>query len=262
MDLGLRNRAAVVLAASRGLGRATAHALAAEGARVLIASRSREAVEAASRAIAQATGAPVIGQPCDVTRPGDLEALAERARRDLGGIDVLVTNAGGPPAGGFGEFDDAAWQRAFDLNLMSAVRMIRLALPSMRARGGGRIVNLASTSARQPIEGLLLSNVMRAGVAALTRTLANELGPEGILVNTVGPGRIATERLVELDTLAAERRGVTPEEVRRSWEARIPLGRYGTPEEFARAVVWLASWANTYVTGQMLLVDGGMVKCL
>jgi 3-oxoacyl-[acyl-carrier protein] reductase len=262
MDLGLTGKAVIVLGASRGLGFATAREFAREGANVVIASRDAATLARAAGDIRQATGREVLHQPCDVTRPEALQAVADFAVQRLGGIDVLVTNGGGPPAGAFDNFDDAAWQRAFELNLLSAVRAIRLALPAMKARGGGRIVCLASVASRQPIDGLILSNVFRAGVAGLAKSLANELASHGILVNTICPGRISTERVAELDAFIAGQRGTSPEAVREGFERLIPLGRCGTPEEFARALVWLGSWANTFITGQMLLVDGGLVRAL
>ena len=177
-------------------------------------------------------------------------------------MDVLISNAGGPPAGSFDVVSDEDWRGAFELNLMSVVRLVREALPHMRERGFGRIVNVASSSIKQPIEGLILSNTFRAGAAGLAKSLSFELAPDGILVNTLGPGRISTERSAGFDAAQAERMGVSVEEVRGGAEERIPLGRYGTPEEFARVAVFLASPANSYVTGQAILVDGGMVRAL
>ncbi len=177
-------------------------------------------------------------------------------------LDVLITNAGGPPAGNFDKFSDEDWQGAFELNLLSVVRLIRAALPHMREKGYGRIVNFTSSSIKQPLDNLILSNVFRTGVLGLSKSLSAELAPDGILINTLGPGRIATDRLASLDETRAENQGVPVEEVRRQSEASIPLGRYGQPDEFARVATFLASEANTYVTGQALLADGGMVRAL
>jgi 3-oxoacyl-[acyl-carrier protein] reductase len=261
MDLGLNGRTALVSASSRGLGRATATQLAAEGARVMISGRDEGELKTAAGEIERQTGSEVAYAVADVTRGEDVENLVRKTVESFGGLDVLITNAGGPPAGNFDKFSDVDWQRAFELNLLSVVRLIRAALPHMREKGYGRIVNFTSSSIKQPLENLLLSNVFRTGVLGLSKSLSVELAPDGILVNTLGPGRIATARLA-LDESRAESQGVTVEEVRSRTEAGIPLGRYGQPEEFARVAVFLASEANTYVTGQALLVDGGMVRAL
>jgi 3-oxoacyl-[acyl-carrier protein] reductase len=262
MDLGLNGRVALVSASSRGLGRATATQLAAEGARVMISGRDEGELKTAAGEIERQTGSEVAYAVADVTRGEDVENLVQRTVESFGGLDVLITNAGGPPAGNFDRFSDEDWQRAFELNLLSVVRLIRAALPHMREEGYGRIVNFTSSSIKQPLENLMLSNVFRTGVLGLSKSLSVELAPDGILVNTLGPGRIATARLASLDESRAESQGVTVEEVRRRTEEGIPLGRYGEPEEFARVAVFLASEANTYVTGQALLVDGGMVRAL
>jgi 3-oxoacyl-[acyl-carrier protein] reductase len=262
LDLGLNGQVALVAASSKGLGRAVATALAAEGAKVMISGRGEPALRETAKEISEATGAEVGHHAADLTRADDIRALVQRTAERFGGVDVLVTNAGGPPAGTFGTVGDEDWRSAFELNLMSVVRLVREALPHMRERGGGRIVNVASSSIKQPIENLILSNTFRAGIAGLAKSLSFELAPEGILVNTLGPGRISTARSASIDAARAEALGVEIEEVRGEVEARIPLGRYGTPEEFARVAVFLASPANTYVTGQALLVDGGMVKAL
>jgi len=173
-----------------------------------------------------------------------------------------VTNTGGPPAGTFEDFGDEEWTSAFELTLLNVVRAVRAVLPGMRERGGGRIVNVASSSIKQPIKGLTLSNTFRAGIAGLAKSLSAELAPDGILVNTLGPGRISTDRSAGMDASQAEARDVSVEEVRGEMAARIPLGRYGTPEELAKVAAFLASPANSYVTGQAILVDGGMVRAL
>lgn len=262
MDLGLQGEVALVAASSKGLGRAAAEQLAAEGASVMLTSRDSVELDRAASQIRDSTGAEVACEPADLTRTEDIEPLLEKTRERFGPVSVLVTNSGGPPAGGFEDFDDAAWQGAFELNLMSAVRLIRATLPQMRDRGYGRIVNFTSSSIKQPIDGLLLSNVFRVAVLGLAKSLSSELARDNILVNTLGPGRINTDRVVSLDSGRAEREGITPEEVKQQAQARIPLGRYGEPEEFARVAAFLASPANTYVTGQSLLADGGMVKAL
>ncbi|OUM85495.1 MAG: 3-oxoacyl-ACP reductase [Bacillus thermozeamaize] len=260
MDLGLKDKVALVAAASKGLGFAVAKELVREGARVVIASRDASRIQKAAEIIEQETGKSVFPLTADVGRAEEIKALLDEIGKRYGRLDVLITNAGGPPSGKFQDFDDGDWEDAFVRNFLSVVRLIRGSLPWMSE--GGRVVALASSSVRQPIPGLILSNTMRAGVAALIKTLAEELAGQGILLNTVCPGRIATDRLIELDSIRAQNLGLSLEEVRKEAEAAIPLKRYGDPEEFARAVVFLASWANTYITGQVLLVDGGLVRAL
>ncbi|MFO7262525.1 MAG: 3-oxoacyl-ACP reductase [Bacillaceae bacterium G1] len=260
MDLGLKDKVALVVAASKGLGMAVAKQLAQEGARVVISSRNASRIQAAAEAIQQETGASVLPLVADVGRAEEIKDLIDTVGKRYGRIDVLITNAGGPPSGKFLDFDDGDWEDAFVRNFLSVVRLIRGSLPWMT--NGGRVVALASSSVREPLPGLVLSNAMRAGVAALIKTLAEELADRGILLNTVCPGRIATDRLIELDSLRAQQTGRSVEEVRQEIEVTIPLKRYGEPAEFARVVAFLASWANTYVTGQVLLVDGGMVRAL
>lgn len=262
MDLGLKEKSVLVTAASKGLGKASALEFAREGAIVTIASRNLEELNKTAAEIEAATGNKVTAVKMDVTRNDEIAGAVEAAVKAGGGLDVLVTNAGGPPGGDFDAFDDQAWVKAFELNLLSAIRLIRASLPHMRAKGSGRIVTITSSSIKQPIQGLILSNVFRAGVHALTKSLAMELARDQILVNTVAPGRIATDRLLELDRLKAQAKGISLEEVEAESLAQIPLGRYGSPDEFGRAVAFLGSFANTYITGQSLLVDGGFVKAL
>ncbi|MBN1478376.1 SDR family oxidoreductase [Candidatus Sumerlaeota bacterium] len=262
MDLGLRDRAAVVFAASRGLGRAAALELAREGARVLIASRDEKNLRSAADAIADESGTEVITQICDVARAEDVRAVFDHATEELGGVDVLVNNTGGPRPGDFGDLSEEDWRTGHEVTLLSAARAIRHALPLMRRAGGGRIVNLTSFTVRQPAPGLLLSNVYRAGLVALAKTLAAELAPEGILINTVGPGFIDTDRVRELTEIRAAKQGKTTDEIRAGIAAQIPLGRIGQPAELGRLVAWLGSWANTYLTGQVLILDGGLVRAI
>lgn len=262
MQMGLEGKSVFVAAASKGLGKATALAYAREGAKVTIASRNVAELEKARSEIREATGQTVSLVRMDVLSEGDIVEAIRYAAAEHGGLDVLVTNAGGPRAGVFANMSDEDWDKGYTQNLLSVVRLIRESLPYMRAAGGGRIVNLASTSVKQPIEGLILSNVFRAGVQALAKSLASELAPEGILINNVAPGRIATDRIAELDGLKAQELGVEVEEVQARNLSLIPMGRLGTPEEFARVAVFYGSFANSYITGQTVLVDGGMVKSI
>lgn len=253
MDLDLKNRVALVAASSSGLGRACAHALAAEGARVVVSSRTLEKAQAAAADIAARTKSQTIAFACDVSQPNEAKLLVDRCVATFGGLDVLVTNAGGPPAGSFDDLDDAAWERAAQLTLLSVVRLIRAALPHLRASGRGRIINLSSTSVKEPIDNLLLSNSLRPGVIGLARTLARDVARAGITVNNVCPGRIRTQRLLELygseDALAKA-------------AEQIPMGRLGEPSEFAPVVVFLASAPAGYITGQTICVDGGLTRCV
>ena len=262
MDLQLRDRCAIVCAASKGLGRATAHALAREGARIAICARTTSALEATASEIRATTGSTVIPIAADVSRLEDVERLVHDAAAALGGIDILVNNTGGPKSGPFMSFSDADWSDAIDSILMSVVRLSRAVVPHMRTRGGGRIINVTSISAKQPVEGLVLSNALRAGVTGLSRTIANELAADNILVNCVAPGYTRTDRVIELAEAAAAREGVPPDVVQKRTEAGIPLRRLATPEEFADVVTFLASGRASYVTGTTLQVDGGYVRGL
>ena len=262
MDLQLRDRCAIVCAASKGLGRATALALAREGARVAICARTAAALEEAAGEIHSATGAAVVPIVADVSRADDVQRLVDESARALGAIDILVTNTGGPKSGLFIGFSDADWHEAIDSVLMSVVRLARTVVPHMRQRGGGRIINITSISAKQPVEGLVLSNALRAAVTGLSRTIANELASDNILVNCVAPGYTKTDRVVELAEAAAAREGVTVSEVQLRTEHAIPLRRMASPEEFASVVAFLASGRASYVTGTTLQIDGGYVRGL
>jgi 3-oxoacyl-[acyl-carrier protein] reductase len=259
MDLQLQNKVALVVASSKGLGKAVAAQLAREGCHVMLTSRNAEQLEAAHQELLVEARGKVACRPCDITVAADIEALVKATRESLGPIDILVNNAGGPPGGDFSQVDDVAWQQAFELNLLSCVRMVRAVLPDLKEKGG-RIINITSSSIKQPIPGLILSNVFRMGLLGLGKSLANELAPYKILVNTVAPGRIATDRTRYLDQLKADKRGVALDQVVAESHGLIPLGRYGDPDEFARVVAFLASGASSYVTGSAIMVDGGMVK--
>src|SRR2546427_7731616 len=232
MHLGLNRKVAMVAGASRGLGLGVARALAAEGVTVSMASRDAAKVEAAAASIAEETKADVLGVAADVRSAEAIELWFETTKQRFGGVDLLFTNSGGPPAGTALSFDDAAWQSAFELLLQSAIRMIRLAVPSMALRGAGSIVIPTSASVKEPIPNLALSNVLRASVAALAKTLAVELAPQHIRVNHLIPGRIATDRVRELDEINSKKLGITVEEQQKRAASAIPLGRYGDPYEF------------------------------
>lgn len=263
MDLGLTGKSVIVMAGSKGLGKATALEFAREGAKVVIGSRNTAELEATVSEIKEETGNPDVSyQACDVTKPGDIQKLVAFAAETNGGVDVLINNAGGPPTGGFDQFTDEDWQKAYELNLLSYIRAIREVLPYMREGGSGHILNFASSSIKQTLDNLLLSNTFRAGIVGLAKSLSQEFSKDNILINTLGPGRIATDRVAELDQMRADKLGKSYEELRSTTEKGIPMGRYGRPDEFAKQAVFLCSGANTYVTGQTLLVDGGLVKAL
>lgn len=262
MDLQLQGRTAIVLASSKGLGKATALSLAKEGANVTISGRDEAALAATRAEIEEATGRAPLAVTVDVTKADEIQRLVDETAKHFGSVDILVNNSGGPAAGTFDQITDEQWIQAFELNLLSYVRAIRAVLPYMRKQKFGRIVNFASSSFKQPLENLLLSNTFRTGILGLAKSLSTELGPDGILINTVGPGRIATDRVAALDQMRANVLNIDRAEVRKQVEATIPLGRYGEPEEFARVVTFLASPANSYVTGQSFLIDGGLVKAI
>ena len=260
MELGLQGRVAMVAAASKGLGFGIARALAREGARVSIGARTRSEVQQAAESVTAETGAETLPWVMDAADADSIAEWTDRTANAFGGVDALVVNAGGPPVGRFDDFTDEEWQQAFELTLLSAVRMIRSALPYLRRSGGGAVLTITSVSVKEPIDFLLLSNVMRSGVTSLVKSLSRQLAPENIRVNNLMPGRIDTDRVRSLDKLNAEKRGLGAEEMRAVHEQGIPLGRYGTIEEFGRLGAFLLSDAASYITGQTIAVDGGSVR--
>lgn len=258
MDLGLTDRVAIVFAASRGLGLACARALAEEGCHLAICSRRALAIEQAGREIAERTGRRVLTRAVDVTRGEQISAFVAEAAAAYGRIDVLVNNSGGPPPGPFDALDEAQFSQACELLLLNVVRATKAALPTLRAgRRGGRIITITSTATREVLPNLMLSNSVRAAVAGWSKTLARELAPEGITVNCVAPGTIGTERIDELVAASAARQGRPADEIRAQLLGRIPTGRFGSPEEFAAAVAFLASARASFITGTTVYVDGG-----
>jgi len=261
MDLYLTGKTVVVTASSKGLGRAVAEQLAAEGAHLLLCSRNEDSVKETVEDIRRKYKVKVEAMAVDLSEPADIDRLVTYADDHFGRVDALVCNSGGPPSGSFLSFDDAAWEKAFTGNLMSVVRLIRGFHPKLKEHGG-RIVTIASTSVKTPIPGLVLSNTFRTGVLGLMKTLSQELAADQILLNTVCPGRIMTDRIVELDSAKAEREQITMEEVQETMVRDIPLGRYGEPHELASIAAYLLSPRNSYMTGSVFYVDGGAVKSL
>jgi 3-oxoacyl-[acyl-carrier protein] reductase len=262
MDLGLKGRVAAVAAASRGLGRAVARALAAEGASVGMCGRDEGRIREAAAAVARETGAATRAVVADVGVAEDCRRFVDETAAAFGRLDVLVTNTGGPRPGGFEGVGDADWEQAFRVTLANVVQLVRAAVPHMRQNGWGRIVNIASISAKQPVDGLVLSNAFRPAIAGLAKTLANEFGREGILVNTVCPGYTRTDRLEELSQVRADAAGTTPEQVLAELARGVPLGRVAEPEEFAAVVAFLCSERASYVSGAVIPVDGGSTRGL
>jgi 3-oxoacyl-[acyl-carrier protein] reductase len=262
MDLGLGGKVALVAAASKGLGRAVAHELAAEGARLAICSRDAATLEAAARALSAATGAEVFARPADVSQPKAIAAFVDATLERFGRIDVLVTNSGGPPPGRFEALDATMWQKAAELTLFAPVEFARRVLPGMRERRWGRILNVTSIAVKQPIDHLMLSNSLRAAVTGWARTLANEVAAEGVTVNNLMPGYTRTERVEELARDTARREGITPGEATARWEREIPMGRLGDVREFAALAAFLASERAGYITGTSIPVDGGWIRTL
>jgi 3-oxoacyl-[acyl-carrier protein] reductase len=262
MELGLKNRVALVAASSQGLGLATAEAFAAEGCRIAMCSRNAKTLEAAAGKIRRQQHSEVLAEPVDVTDSAAVSRFVAAVAGKFGGVDICVTNAGGPPAKEFLAASLGDWQRAIEANFLSTVYFAREVIPHMQRKRWGRIITITSITTKQPIAGLVLSNAVRAAVVGLVKSLANEFGRDGILVNNVGPGFTATDRLKELARSRSAASGRTEQEIFDAWAAEAPLKRLGEPRELAETIVWLASERASYVTGQTILVDGGMYKGL
>ena len=262
MDLGLKNKVALVIAASRGLGRAVAEELAAEGASLVLCARGAEALEEARESITRHSGVSVLALAADVTVTTDVARIVDAGLAEFGRIDILVTNAGGPPAGRFESLSREQWEAATRLTLYSVLELTRLVLPGMKERRWGRILNITSIAVKQPVENLILSNSLRAAVTGFARTLANEVAMNGITINNILPGYTRTERLEELAGTMAAREGISPADFAARWEQEIPMRRLGEPREFAALAAFLVSERASYITGTSIPVDGGWIRSL
>jgi 3-oxoacyl-[acyl-carrier protein] reductase len=262
VDTGLSGKVAMVAAASKGLGYAIAEAFAAEGAALAICARGEAALAKARDAIARSAAGPVHAVAADVSRLDGIQSVVQSTLERFGRVDVLVTNAGGPPVGLFNSMDWSQWQQAVDLTLRSAVEMTRGVLPGMRERRWGRVIHVTSLTVKQPIDGLMLSASIRAAVTGFSRTLANEVAADGITVNTILPGFMNTERVVELAEATAAREGIAVEAVQSRTREQIPMRRIGEPRELAALATFLASERASYITGQSIAVDGGWIRGL
>ena len=262
MDLGLQGKVALVAAASRGLGRAVAEELASEGASLVLCARGAGTLEETSNYILQTAGTPVLAVPADLSLAGDIANVFESGLKRFGRIDILVTNAGGPPAGRFDALNRESWEDATRLTLHSALELTRHVLPGMKERHWGRILNITSIAVKQPVDNLMLSNSLRAAVTGFARTLANEVATWGITVNNIMPGYTRTERVEELARMMAEKEGIRPAEFIGRWESEIPMRRLGEPRELAGLAAFLVSERASYITGTSIPVDGGWIRAL
>jgi len=262
MDLGLKGRGVIVAASSEGIGRATAEAFAREGAQVAMCARTEETLLEAASQIRSQTGAEVYAQPLDVTDAAAVQRFTEQVAKQFGRIDVCVTNAGGPPAKNFLSTSADEWHKAVDTNFMSVVHLAKAVIPHMQRHRWGRLITITSVSVKQPIADLVMSNAVRAAVVGLVKSLSNEFGKDGILVNNVAPGYTATERLKELAGVRALAAGTSIEGIYGQWAADTPVRRVGEPREIADVIVWLASERASYITGQTILADGGIYRGL
>jgi 3-oxoacyl-[acyl-carrier protein] reductase len=262
MDLGLKGRGVIVAASSQGMGRAAAELFAREGAQVAMCARTQKTLQEAADQIRAETGAEIYAEPLDVTDGAAVHRFVEQVSKRFGRLDVCVTNAGGPPAKNFLSVSTEEWRKAVDLNFLSVVHLAKAVIPYMQRHRWGRIITITSISVKQPIDDLIMSNAVRAAVVGLVKSLSNEFGKDGILVNNVAPGYTATERLQELAGTRALAAGVSTEQIYQRWAAEIPVRRLADPKEVADVIVWLASERASYVTGQTVLVDGGIYRGL
>jgi 3-oxoacyl-[acyl-carrier protein] reductase len=260
MDLGLKGKVALIAGGSQGLGRAVALEMAREGAKVAICALDDPNLPEAAQVIKKETGVDIYTIPADVSKEEEARKFVKKSIEHYGTVDILVNNAGGPPSVTFLEIDDNLWYQGFRLNLMSTIVMTREAVPVMKAKRWGRIINMTSIAVKQPIDGLILSNTVRSGVIGFAKSLSNELGPFNITVNSVCPGYTMTDRVRNLSKVVAQKQGTTPEAVIKKWASEIPMGRIGTPEEFAALVTFLASEQAGYITGAAIQIDGGWYK--
>ena len=262
MELGLKGRGVIVAASSQGIGRAAAEAFAREGAQVAMCARAEKTLQEAASQIRKDTSAEICAEPLDVTDADQVQRFVEQVAKRFGRIDVCVTNAGGPPAKNFLSIAGDEWRHAVDMNFMSVVHMAKAVIPYMQRHRWGRIITITSVTVKQPVAELIMSNAVRAAVVGLVKSLSNEFGKDGILVNNVAPGYTATERLQELAGVRALAAGATPQQICEQWAADAPVKRLGEPKEIADAIVWLASERASYITGQTLLADGGLYRGL
>ena len=262
MDLGLRGKVALVAAASRGLGRAIAVELAKEGTNLVLCARGAEGIATTRDEIASESGVEVHAVVADLSTLADVQRVTSEALARFGNVDILVTNAGGPPAGTFDMHGWDAWERAVNLTLRSAVEMTRAVLPEMRKRKWGRIINVTSIAVKQPVDNLMLSNSVRSAVTGFARTMANEVATDGVTVNNILPGYTRTERVEELAAATAAKEGLSQRDIVARFESQIPMRRLGEPDEFAALAAFLASERASYITGQSIAVDGGWIRAL
>ena len=260
MDLGLKGKVALIAGGSLGLGRAVALEMAREGAKVAICALDDPNLPEAAQIIKKQTGVDIFTIPADVSREEEAKKFVKKSIEHYGTVDILVNNAGGPPSMTFLEIDDNQWHQGFRLNLLSTIVMTREAVPVMKAKRWGRIINMTSIAVKQPIEGLILSNTIRSGVIGFAKSLSNELASFNITVNSVCPGYTMTDRVRNLSKVVAQKQGTTPEAIIQKWASEIPMGRIGTPEEFAALVTFLASVQAGYITGAAIQIDGGWYK--
>jgi 3-oxoacyl-[acyl-carrier protein] reductase len=262
MNLGLKGKVALVAAASRGLGRAVAEELAAEGASLVLCARGADALNETREHLVRETGAAILALTADVADARDITRVVDAGLKEFGRIDILVNNAGGPPAGKFESLSREQWEAAARLTLYSAIELTRSVLPGMKERRWGRILNITSIAVKQPVENLILSNSLRAAVTGFARTLANEVAAAGVTVNNILPGYTRTERLEELAGMMAKKEGISPAEFTAKWEQEIPMRRLGEPREFAALAAFLVSERASYITGCSIPVDGGWIRSL